>query len=472
MKTLTRKSGLRGTLTVPGDKSISHRAVMFGALAEGTTTIHSFLKGADCLSTIGCFRSMGIDIEEKDDMIYVYGKGLHGLTAPASVLDVGNSGTTTRLISGILAGQPFTSELSGDASLNSRPMKRIITPLTMMNADITSKNGDGCAPLIIHGRPLTAIHYDSPVASAQVKSCVLLAGLYADGETSVTEPALSRDHTERMLRSFGADIRTEGNTCTITPPETLHSQHIEVPGDISSAAFFIVAALITPDSEILIRNTGINPTRAGILEVCRAMGADLTLENVREAGGEPVADIRVRTSRLRGTVIEGDIIPTLIDELPVIALMACFAEGETVIRDAHELRVKESDRIAIVSENLSAMGADVIPTDDGFLINSRQSISAQTGSNSSPRTSNSLSAQTADGAQAADDGQDVLSSAVKEQSPMLHGASIACAMDHRIAMTFSIAGINADGETVITDSDCVDVSYPDFFRQLESLCHR
>ena len=233
-----------------------------------------------------------------------------------------------------------------------------------------------------------------------------------------------------MLRAFGADVRSEGNTCTITPPETLHGQHIEVPGDISSAAFFVVAALITPNSEILIRNVGINPTRAGILEVCRAMNADLTLENVREAGGEPVADIRVRTSRLRGTVIEGEIIPTLIDELPVIALMSCFAEGKTIIRDAHELRVKESDRIAIVSENLTAMGADVIPTDDGFIINSRT-----TG----------------------------------EQPAALHGASIDCAMDHRIAMTFAIAGLNADGETVITDSDCVDVSYPDFFQQIESL---
>lgn len=427
MKTLTRKAGLKGTLTVPGDKSISHRAVMFGALAEGTTTIHGFLKGADCLSTIGCFQAMGIDIEEKEDTIYVHGKGLRGLQAPDGVLDVGNSGTTTRLISGILAGQNFTSELSGDASLNTRPMKRIIAPLSMMGADITSKNGDGCAPLLIHGRPLSAIHYDSPVASAQVKSCVLLAGLYADGETSVTEPALSRDHTERMLRSFGADIHTEGRTCTITPPKTLHGQHIEVPGDISSAAFFIAAACITPDSDVLIQNVGINPTRAGILGVCRSMGADVSLENVREAGGEPVADIRARTSRLKGTVIEGDIIPTLIDELPVIALMACFAEGQTIIRDAHELRVKESDRIAIVSDNLQAMGADVIPTDDGFLINSRQGTLT------------------------------------------LHGAGINCAMDHRIAMTFAVAGLNADGETVITDSDCVDVSYPDFFRQLEGL---
>lgn len=430
MKTLTKNTSLKGTLTVPGDKSISHRAIMFGALAEGTTTVHGFLKGADCLSTIDCFRRMGITIEEIDDTIYVHGKGLHGLSESIQILDVGNSGTTTRLISGILAGQTFPSVLSGDSSLNTRPMKRIITPLHMMGADIESCKDNGCAPLVIKGKPLKAIHYNSPVASAQVKSCVLLAGLYADGETSVTEPALSRDHTERMLRSFGADIRSEGCTCTITPPKTLHSQHIEVPGDISSAAFFIVAGLITPDSEILIQNVGINPTRAGILKVCKAMGADIALVNEREEGGEPVADLLVRTSELQGTIIEGDIIPTLIDELPVIALMACFAKGETIIRDAHELRVKESDRIEIVSRNLKAMGADVIPTDDGFMINSTFG---------------------------------------KEQIPVLHGADIECSLDHRIAMTFSVAGINAEGETRILDSDCVDVSYPGFFSETEKL---
>lgn len=430
MKTLTKKTALKGTLTVPGDKSISHRAIMFGALAEGTTTVHGFLKGADCLSTIDCFRRMGITIEEIDDTICVHGKGLHGLSESIQILDVGNSGTTTRLISGILAGQTFPSVLSGDASLNTRPMKRIMTPLHMMGADIESCKENGCAPLVIKGKPLKAIRYNSPVASAQVKSCVLLAGLYADGETSVTEPALSRDHTERMLRSFGADIRSEGCTCTITPPETLHAQHIEVPGDISSAAFFIVAGLITPDSEILIQNVGINPTRAGILNVCKAMGADITLVNEREEGGEPVADLLVRSSELNGTVIEGDIIPTLIDELPVIALMACFAKGETIIRDAHELRVKESDRIEIVSRNLKAMGADVIPTDDGFIVNSTFG---------------------------------------KEQIPALHGADIECSLDHRIAMTFSVAGINADGETRILDSDCVDVSYPGFFAEIERL---
>lgn len=429
MKKITRITGLKGTLTVPGDKSISHRAIMFGSLAEGTTIIHGFLKGADCLSTIDCFRKMGISIEEKEDTIYVHGKGLHGLHKPEETLDVGNSGTTTRLISGILAGQNFDTVLSGDASLNSRPMGRIMKPLSMMGADITSIHDTGCAPLSIKGRSLNAIHYDSPVASAQVKSCVLLAGLYANGKTSVTEPALSRDHTERMLRSFGANIVSDKNTCTITPPETLHGQHIEVPGDISSAAFFIVAALITPNSEITINNVGINDTRAGILKVCQDMGADITLLNAREEGGEPVADLLVKTSSLRGTIVEGDIIPALIDELPVIALMACFAKGQTIIKDAHELRVKESDRIAIMTENLGAMGADIIDTDDGFIINSR--------------SDNTI--------------------------PTLHGASINCSMDHRIAMTFAIAGLNANGETIITDSDCVDVSYPGFFTQLEQL---
>lgn len=424
MKTLHKMHSLHGNLTVPGDKSISHRAVMFGALADGTTSIRGFLKGADCLSTIDCFRKMGIEIEETEEEILVHGKGLHGLCAPTETLDVGNSGTTTRLISGILAGQDFTCELSGDASLNSRPMKRIMTPLSMMEAKVESIKGNGCAPLRIEGAPLKAIHYQSPVASAQVKSCVLLAGLYADGITSVTEPALSRDHTERMLRAFGANVVSDGVTCSITPPEALHGQDIIVPGDISSAAFFIVAGLITPDSEITIKNVGINETRAGIIKVCQDMGADLTLINEREAGGEPVADIIVRTSKLHGTIVEGSIIPALIDELPVIALMACFAEGETIIRDAHELRVKESDRIELVSCNLQAMGADVIPTDDGFIIHGGKP---------------------------------------------LHGAAIDCKMDHRIAMTFAIAGINADGETVIPESDCVDVSYPAFWGTLKDL---
>ena len=419
-------TGLKGKVTIPGDKSISHRCIMFGSIANGTTQIHNFLSGADCLATIRCFRELGIEIEVESDYssVIVHGKGLHGLSAPEKILDVENSGTTTRLISGILAGQPFDSKLSGDESLNSRPMKRIIEPLTQMGAHISSILRNGCAPLYITPAQLHGIHYDSPVASAQVKSCLLLAGLYADGETSVTEPSLSRNHTELMLRSFGVEVESHDTTATSTPPEEMIATDIVVPGDISSATFFIVAGLITPNSCIRLKNVGINPTRDGILRVCKDMGADVTLENVIDNGGEPTADIVVKTSRLKGTVIGGEVIPTLIDEIPVIALLAAFAEGETVIKDAAELKVKESDRIALTVDNLVKMGVDATATDDGMIIN---------GGNS------------------------------------LHGASINCKYDHRIAMTFSIAGINAEGETVIEDSECVDVSYPTFYEQLNSL---
>lgn len=421
---LTRTKGLHGTISIPGDKSISHRSVMFGAIADGTTTIRNFLMGADCLATIDCFRSMGINIEVTDEMVTVHGKGLHGLTKPDKILDVGNSGTTTRLISGILAGQDFDVTLSGDASLNSRPMKRIMTPLNAMGADITSINNNGCAPLLIRGSKIKAFHYDSPVASAQVKSAVLLAGLYGDGPTSVTEPAVSRNHTELMLRSFGADVQCEGKTATIYPPKKLTGQDIVVPGDISSAAYFIVAGLITPDSEITMKHVGINPTRDGLIKVCEAMGADITLSNVNDSGGEPTADITVRTSNLHGTEIGGEIIPTLIDEIPVIALLACFAEGETVIKNAEELKVKESNRINLMVNNLKRMGADAVATDDGMIIHGGKTLT---------------------------------------------GISLNCKYDHRIAMTFSIAGINADGEMDIEDAECVDVSYPDFYETLEKL---
>ncbi|HIT60757.1 MAG TPA: 3-phosphoshikimate 1-carboxyvinyltransferase [Candidatus Fimousia stercorigallinarum] len=421
---LTRTKGLHGTISIPGDKSISHRSVMFGAIADGTTTIRNFLMGADCLATIDCFRSMGINIEVTDEMVTVHGKGLHGLTKPDKILDVGNSGTTTRLISGILAGQDFDVTLSGDASLNSRPMKRIMTPLNAMGADITSINNNGCAPLLIRGSKIKAFHYDSPVASAQVKSAVLLAGLYGDGPTSVTEPAVSRNHTELMLRSFGADVQCEGKTATIYPPKKLTGQDIVVPGDISSAAYFIVAGLITPDSEITMKHVGINPTRDGLIKVCEAMGADITLSNVNDSGGEPTADITVRTSNLHGTEIGGEIIPTLIDEIPVIALLACFAEGETVIKNAEELKVKESNRIDLMVNNLKRMGADAVATDDGMIIHGGKTLT---------------------------------------------GISLNCKYDHRIAMTFSIAGINADGEMDIEDAECVDVSYPDFYETLEKL---
>ena len=421
---LTRTKGLHGTISIPGDKSISHRSIMFGSIAEGTTTIRNFLMGADCLATIDCFRSMGIAIDVSDEVVTVHGKGLHGLTKPDKTLDVGNSGTTTRLISGILSGQDFDVTLSGDESLNSRPMKRIMTPLNAMGANITSVHNNGCAPLSIKGSKIKAFHYDSPVASAQVKSAVLLAGLYGDGPTSVTEPAVSRNHTELMLQSFGVDVRCEGKTATVYPPETMTGQDIVVPGDISSAAYFIVAGLITPDSQITMKHVGINPTRDCIIKVCQAMGADIILSNVQDDNGEPTADITVKSSKLHGTVIGGDLIPTLIDELPIIAVLACFAEGETVIKNAEELKVKESNRIDLMVNNLVRMGADAIATEDGMIIHGGKP---------------------------------------------LHGISINCKYDHRIAMTFSIAGINADGETVIEDAQCVDVSYPTFYDTLKQL---
>lgn len=414
---------LRGEITVPGDKSISHRAVMFGALADGKTEITGFLRGADCLSTISCFRQLGISIEETADKIIVHGKGLHGLSAPISSLDTGNSGTTTRLISGILAGQNFTSVINGDASIQKRPMRRIMTPLSQMGASIRSIKGNDCAPLEITGSSLHGISYMSPVASAQVKSAVLLAGLYADGETSVTETAISRNHTELMLRSFGADIQTDRLTATIRPEPLLHAMDIHVPGDISSAAYFIAAGCLVPDSEILIRNVGINPTRDGILQVAREMGADITLFNEKNTG-EPVADLLVKSSSLHGITIGGDIIPTLIDELPIIAVMAAAADGTTVIRDAAELKVKESDRIAVMTENLSAMGCDITATQDGMIIH---------GGNA------------------------------------LHGAVIDSHSDHRIAMSFAVAAMIADGETEIKDADCVRISYPDFYDDLKKL---
>lgn len=417
-------SELRGEITVPGDKSISHRAVMFGALAKGKTQITGFLRGADCLSTISCFRQLGISIEENAGKIIVEGKGLHGLSAPADILDTGNSGTTTRLTAGILAGQKFTSVLNGDASIQKRPMRRIMTPLSQMGASIRSLRGNDCAPLEITEGSLHGISYLSPVASAQVKSSILLAGLYADGETSVTEPAVSRNHTELMLKSFGADVKTEGLTATIQPEPSLHGMDILVPGDISSAAYFIAAGCLVPDAEILIRNVGINPTRDGILRVAKEMGADITLLNEKNTG-EPVADLLIRSSHLHGITIGGDIIPTLIDELPVIAVMAAAAEGTTIIKDAAELKVKESDRIAVMTENLSAMGCDITATGDGMIINGGK---------------------------------------------QLHGAVINAYSDHRIAMSFAVAAMIADGETEIKDADCVKISYPDFYHDMESLC--
>ena len=415
---------LRGELEIPGDKSISHRSIMFGSLAKGTTEVTHFLQGADCLSTISCFQKLGIEIENKTDKILIHGKGLHGLSAPTEILDCGNSGTTTRLISGILSGQSFTSTLTGDASIQKRPMKRIMDPLRQMGADITSIHDNNCAPLAIKGSNLQGIHYHSPIASAQVKSAILLAGLYAESETRVTEPYISRNHSEIMLSHFGANVRTEGTTAILLPNPFLEGQKIAVPGDISSAAYFIAAGLLVPGSEILLKNVGINPTRDGILRVAKEMGGNIELLNANTDNGEPTADILVKFSALHGITIGGEIIPTLIDEIPIIAIMAAFAKGTTIIKDAAELKVKESNRIQVMVDNLKAMGADIESTEDGMIIHG---------------------------------GKD------------LHGAIVDSHMDHRIAMSFAIASLLADGHMTILDKNCVDISFPTFYQDLNCL---
>ena len=413
---------LHGEITVPGDKSISHRAVMLGALANGTTHITGFLMGEDCLSTIDCFRKMGVSIDVSDKEVVVEGVGLHGLTAPECELYTGNSGTTTRLLSGILAGQSFTSTMNGDATIQRRPMGRVMKPLREMGASIEGKDDNFC-PLTMHPSKLHGIEYRLPVASAQLKSAILLAGLYAEGQTTVIEPAPSRDHTERMFRALGVEIETNGNAITLNPPEDLHAVDIAVPSDISSAAYFLVAGAIVPGSELTIKNVGVNPTRTGIIDVLRDMGADITESNFREEA-EPVCDLTVRYSRLHGTEIGGAIIPRLIDELPVIAVAAAFAEGETVIRDAQELKVKESNRIASMVAELSKAGVDVEETDDGMIVRGGEKP---------------------------------------------HGASFETYKDHRIAMSLSILGLAAEGASRIDEPEVVAISYPDFFGTIEKL---
>ena len=415
---------LKGELEIPGDKSISHRAVMIGSLAKGTTEITHFLQGADCLSTISCFQKLGIEIENKTDKILIHGKGLYGLSKPSQILDCGNSGTTTRLISGILSGQNFISALTGDSSIQKRPMKRIIDPLSQMGARITSIQNNNCAPLSIEGCHLKGIHYHSPIASAQVKSAILLAGLYADGETKVTEPYISRNHSEIMLSYFGADVRTKDTTAILIPEPKLEGQKITVCGDISSAAYFIAAGLLVPGSEILLKNVGINPTRDGILRVAKEMGGNIELLNENRNNGEPTADLLVKFSALKGVTISGEIIPTLIDEIPILAIMAAFARGTTIIKDAAELKVKESNRIQVMVDNLTAMGADIESTNDGMIIHGGKN---------------------------------------------LHGAVIDSHKDHRIAMSFAIASLLADGEVTILDHNCVDISFPTFYQDLNRL---
>ncbi len=411
---LKKVGKITGEIKVPGDKSISHRAVMLGSLADGITNISGFLNGEDCLSTIECFKQLGIKTEIDGTDVKVFGNGLFGLKKPETQLYTGNSGTTTRLLTGILSAQSFDSTISGDESIQKRPMKRVTVPLLSMGAKIDRE----FCPLNIKGQELSGITYNMPVSSAQVKSAILLAGLFASGETVVFEKEKSRDHTERMLKAFGADINVDGLKITVKGKNPLKATDIKVSGDISSAAFFIVSALIMKDSDIKILDVGINPTRCGILEVLEKMGADIEISNVREWNNEPVADIRVKHSKLKGTKIEGDIIPRLIDELPVIAVMALFADGETVIKDASELKVKESNRISAVCQELKKCGADIIETDDGMIING--------------------------------------------QKP-LNPASFKSYNDHRMAMSLMVLAQMINGDCEIDDISCVKISYPDFF---------
>lgn len=434
MKIARAQNGLKGEIRVPGDKSISHRSIMFGSIAEGDTLVRGFLKSADCISTMECFRKMGVEIEEGADeegeYLLIHGKGFHGLSKPEETLYCGNSGTTARLISGILSGQDFETVLTGDESLSRRPMKRVIEPLSSLGASIRSEKGDGRLPLIIDKGSLKGGSIEIKVASAQVKSAILLSGLYAEGETTVREPALSRNHTELMLTAFGADLTPgtkEDPLCSVRPGRTLKGLNINVPGDISSAAYFMGAALIVPGSEVCLRNVGINPTRDGILRVFTEMGGNIEIENERYESGEKTADLIVRyTPTLKGVNIGGDIIPTLIDEIPLIAVVAAAAEGETVINDAAELKVKESDRISLTVEGLNAMGAKAEKKEDGMVI---------------------------------------------EGGKALHHAVIDPGKDHRIAMSFSVAALaSKDVKPVeIRDPACVGISYPDFYRDFDRL---
>lgn len=403
-----------GQIKVPGDKSISHRAVMLGSLANGVTEISGFLKGADCLSTIDCFRKMGIDIDINGENVTVHGNGLRGLKKPDEMLYTGNSGTTTRLLCGILAGQNFDTSITGDASIQKRPMGRVVQPLSMMGAKIENEY----CPLYITGTKLHGIDYKIPVASAQVKTAIILAGLYADGETVIHEIEKSRDHTELMLSAMGADLTVDNLDITVKPTNDLTAVNVDVPGDISSAAFFLVLGAIMPNSQITVTNVGINPTRTGIIDVLKDMGADITLENVHTSAGETVANITVRSSSLKGTTVGGDIIPRLIDELPIIAVAAVFADGQTVIKDAQELKVKETNRIRAVVDEFNKCGIDITETDDGMIINGGKSI---------------------------------------------HGADFKTYGDHRMAMSLTVLAQLADGESTLDDSDCACVSYPTFF---------
>lgn len=419
-----RLKGLSGEIMVPGDKSISHRSVMFGSIAYGETRIFNFLPGDDCLSTISCFRKLGVVIEENEGELRIAGKGLEGLKEPEEILDVGNSGTTIRLLLGILAGRPFHSSLIGDCSIGRRPMTRVTGPLSKMGAQIDGRKNGAYTPLSIRGGNLKPLHYELPVASAQVKSALLLAGLQAEGETTIVEPAPTRDHTEKMIRQFGGEIQQNGREITVKGGQKLTASTVHVPGDISSAAFFLVAAAIVPGSEIRLKNVGLNPTRTGIIEVLTNMGADFQIQEHQDSSFEPIGDILIRSSNLKGTVIQGDLIPKLIDEIPIIALLATQAEGKTVIKNAEELKVKETNRIDTVVHELAKLGADIEATDDGMIINGKIG---------------------------------------------LHGGKVSSHGDHRIGMMLAVASLVCDAEVELENAEAISVSYPSFFTHLESL---
>ena len=426
MKLRTNSKGLKGIIRVPGDKSISHRSIIFGSLAKGETKVYDILRGEDVLSTIQVFRDLGVSIQDDGDVIRIQGVGFQGLQVPTAPLDMGNSGTSIRLISGVLAGQDFSVTMVGDDSLSKRPMDRVAIPLRQMGVDIAGQGECDCPPLHEKGtHQLQPIHYRLPVASAQVKSALIFAALQAEGESTIIEKEKTRDHTEDMIRQFGGEIQVDGKTIRIQGGQEFQGQEVIVPGDISSAAFWLVAGLILPDSVIKIENVGINQTRTGILDVIQEMGGDLTVEDRDEKAVS--ASLTVKTSSLKGIRIDGELIPRLIDELPIIALLATQANGQTVIADAEELRVKETDRIQVVADSLNAMGANVVPTEDGMII---------TG-----------------------------------PTP-LHGADLETFGDHRIGMMAAIAALLVrDGNVVLDRAEAINTSYPSFFEDLETLLH-
>ena len=422
MKLLTAKNGINGELVIPADKSISHRSIMFGAISKGTTIVNNFLKAEDCLSTIAVFKQLGVRITEKNEQIMIEGKGFEGLTAPSSRLDAGNSGTTMRLVLGILAGCPFTSEIAGDASLNRRPMERVMKPLREMGADLQGTAEAEFPPLKVTGNTLHGIEYHMPIASAQVKSAILFAALQAEGTTKIIEKEQSRNHTEEMIKQFGGKIQVEGKEIIVTGPQQLIGQEVTVPGDISSAAFYLVAASILANSEVLLKQVGINPTRTGILDVLMQMGANIEERQLDEQN--QAADLIVRSAQLHACEIQGEIIPRLIDELPIIALAATQATGTTIIRDAQELKVKETKRIDATAEELTKMGANIEPTEDGLIIHG--------------------------------------------PTP-LHGATVDSHGDHRIGMMLQIAALLTAEPVELLNPEAVNISYPEFFTDLAKL---